>query len=97
MGAYDFYSNNGLQRTYNNHGIKSLARVVNIPQPALGIGFAEVTSSVPLLVAYSPIMQVPEFSKIEDIDDTFVKVGAGGLDVSTFPQTSYYGEALGGE
>lgn len=89
---YDFYSNNGLNRIYNNHGLSILDRGINIPDKNLGIGVAELTASVPLLVSYTPIMKAPEPSAVDESYDAYTKIGTGGLDISTFPMSTYYGE-----
>jgi hypothetical protein len=96
MNIYDFYGNNGYQRTFNNHAMNVLARPINIPDAALGIGSAEVTKSVPLLVSYTPQMKAPELVPVKSIDDTFVKTQGQGLQISSFINTGYYGEAIGG-
>lgn len=93
---YDFYADNGLQRIYNNHGLASLARRVDVPDAALGIGFAEVTASIPLTVSYAPILKQPEVSPVVSIQDTFIKTKTPGLQIDTFSQVGYYGEAIGG-
>lgn len=92
IDPYDFYTNNGLQRVYNNHGLASLDKGINIPNEKLGIGWAELTASVPLLVSYAPIIKAPEPSAVDESYDAYTKIGTGGLNISTFPMSSYYGE-----
>lgn len=95
-GMYDFYGDNGMHRMFNNHGLKAIDRGVDVPDAALGIGFAEVTAPVPLLVSYAPIIKQPDTTPVVSVDDTFVKTKGNALQLDTFSQSGYYGEAIGG-
>lgn len=93
MDPYDFYSNNGLHRIYNNHGMKSLTRRIDIPDIDLGIGFAEFTGNV-AEGNYLPTQHFNVVSEAQDVQDTFI-LGKGGLNIESFPMDNYYGEVLG--
>lgn len=96
INPYDFYAENGLHRIYNNHALHVLDKGINVPQPALGIGFAELTAPVPLTVSMTPILKMPDVAPVASVEDTFTKTKGGGLRIESFSQTGYYGESLGG-
>lgn len=91
-----FYSNSGYNRIFNNFGMKSLDRGVNVPDAALAIGYAELTAPVPVMVAMMPITRAPDVPPVESVNDTFVKTQGPGLRVDTFPRNGFYGSAIGG-
>lgn len=91
----DVYSNNGYQRIFNNVGLSELNRGINIPDPALGIGFAEFRAPVPI-VHYSPPMRSIKPSEITTIEQTKLKGQGNPITSGTFQMGGYMGEALGG-
>lgn len=89
------YSNNGYQRIFNNVGIQGLDRGINIPDAALGIGFAEFQAPVPI-VHYSPPMKSIQPSTISTIEQTRLKGQGNPITADTFQMGAYMGPALGG-
>lgn len=92
--AYDFYSNNGLNRIYNNFGMASLDRGINVPDAALAIGHGETLAPIGVVFSYTPIQRM-QTSPIESVNDTFVKTQGKGLQIDSFPMENYYGDSLG--
>jgi len=89
------YDNNGYQRIFNNYGLHSLARGVNIPDPALGIGSAGNMAPVPFVVPLTQIQKAPKPSQVKTIEQTLVKMQGDPINKGTFSLTPYYGEPIG--
>lgn len=85
----------GYNRIFNMHGLKQLDRTIDIPDAALGIGFAERHASTPLRISYEPVVQTPVFQKIRSMEDA----GSGGIgeqvNQNQFPNTGWLGASLG--
>lgn len=95
MDMDNVYTNNGYQRIFNNAGVITLDRGINIPDAALGIGFAENLASVPIS-SYSPPMKTIQPSEILTIEQTKLKGQGSPITAGTFQMGAYMGEALGG-
>src|SRR5690348_4788450 len=91
----NIYSNNGYQRIFNNAGIHSLDRGINIPDAALGIGFADFQAPVPIS-HYSPTQPAIQHATITAIEQTKLKGQGNPISTGTFQMGAYMGEALGG-
>lgn len=81
----------GYHRIFNGHGLRQLDRTVDVPQPALGIGFAEHHASTPLRIKYQPVIQTPVFNKIVSIEDASHKGTGEQVKLSSFPNTGWLG------
>lgn len=91
----NIYTNNGYQRIFNNVGSHALDRGINIPDAALGIGFAEFQAPVPIH-HYSPPQKSIKPMPISTIEQTKLKGTGNPIGAGTFQMGAYYGEALGG-
>lgn len=81
----------GYHRSFNMHGLKQLDRTVDVPDAALGIGFAEHLASTPLRIKYQPVVQSPVFNKITSIEDASAKGTGEQVSLSAFPNTGWLG------
>ena len=92
----DVYENNGYHRVFNNFGMGSLSRGINIPDAALGIGFAENLASVPLVLPNFAGQKDPYVSEITTITETKPKLQGNPINKDTFTFSPYYGDVIGG-
>lgn len=84
------------RRRLNIFALDQLLRTVDIPDPALGIGWAEVLQSVPLKIHYGVPAQVVMREPVYVIDDLGVKGQGAQVSNGAFPATGYMGAAVYG-
>lgn len=85
----------GYRTLLNAHAFKTVLRNLYIPEPALGIGFAEVLNPVISPVKYEP----PQVAKVSlkniKTNEDIVNLGTGRQFTEVdFPRTGYMGEGL---
>lgn len=86
---------NGYHRVFNGHGLRQLDRTVDVPDAALGVGFAEFHASTPLRIQYEPVVQTPVFSKVTSIENASSKGMGEQVHFSQFPNTGWFGDQIG--
>jgi len=79
----------------NAHALKSVVREVDIPDPMLGIGFAEILNPVlPPVKLEAPANTRVKLESIKTTED-IITLGTGRqFSEADFPLTGYVGEAL---
>lgn len=86
----------GYHRIFSAHALRQVDRGIDVPQPALGVGFAERTASLNMPMVFSPIQKNPTYGKIVTLDHAAVDGQGDPLDASSFPRSGYMGDMLGG-
>lgn len=88
----------GYHKQMNQHALIQIDRTVDIPEPALGIGAAEMLAPIRAGVDYfynlkQPRMVIPD---IKAYDKAAVDGNSTKLTLDMFPAFGYMGEQLGG-
>lgn len=84
----------GYHKVFRNFGKKEVIRPVDMPEPALGVGFAETLTPVKTGVRYKANWKAPQVQPILNLDDTN-ELGSGKqFNVEDFPKTGYLGEGI---
>lgn len=86
----------GYHRSFNVHALDYLTREVDIPDLALGVGWAESLRSEQIRLVYEPVARTAVITNIRTNEDAGVKGQGNQVPLSRFPNTGYLGEALGG-
>lgn len=86
----------GYHRSFNNHALNALARPVDIPDLALGVGWAEKLQSEKIQLLYEPEMRTAIIADIKTIEDAGVKGQGNQVPLSRFKTTSSIDEVLAG-
>lgn len=90
-----FFTNSGIHRIFNNIGMQLLDRGIDIPDPHLGIGFAEMQAPIPYQVEeMQPTQKKIQLPEIKSYNDTFIKTKEATP--ADFGSAPWYGESIGG-
>jgi hypothetical protein len=90
------YNRTYYNRTFNGHAISQVIRHADIPDPALGVGFAEHLGSMPIKIMQTATVRKPVFGQLNSIDQTAKKTNGEQMHLASFPSTGYMGETLVG-
>lgn len=85
----------GYHRKFNEWAMKEVDRGVDIPDPDLGVGFAEHLEPVPLLVRYETVVAPAKIPAIRTIEDASGDGQGRSVSMDQFPNMGYMGEQLG--
>lgn len=85
----------GYHRIFNGFAFQEVNRGLDIPDPALGIGFAETLAPI-ITNNLAPLQKPPVQRPITSLDQASVDGQGAPVSMSMFPNTGYLGEMLGG-
>lgn len=85
----------GYHRIFNGFAFQEVNRGLDMPNPALSIGFAEYLAPLPSNMTLSPLQKPPVTRPIMSIDQASVDGQGDPVSMSMFPNTGYMGEMLG--
>lgn len=86
----------GYHRWFNGFALQEVIRPADVPDPALGVGFAESLRSTPLRISYEPVQQQAVIRKIVTQEDASMKGTGKQISITEFPATGWMGDYLGG-
>lgn len=84
----------GYHKLTNAHALKQVDRGVDIPDPDLGVGFAEVLTPQPVYYNVGE-QRAPVVDRVKTIEQATYDGYGQAVSLDQFPMTGYIGEALG--
>jgi len=83
------------QGLLNGQAFKRLNLGVDIPAAQLSIGFHSHMEGLPVRYT-APVQKAPLVQPVQAIEDTAMNGQGNPVHLSMFPNTGYYGDAIGG-